>query len=277
MEEVCGAKFTSNRRLTKCFIAVTQQKMDRLDGFVKFGRRFESKLRFHSLWLCNQKHSQFIQVLQPPEIRIEDCDAADLSRNSSTREIEIEFTDSENEKKFDKLVTEKKIKSPFKRRLSNERLVENNGKDSQIDKRTKMDGSEESPKKRHRTDSSESSSTGSSFQNQCAETDPDVLERRQKQIDYGKNTIGYDNYIRTIPKWVSIEMSTARYLLSKITRDRRTKDCPKTPPKGLKYSRRAWEGLVKSWRKKLHTFDPRTPTDDKLAVKENQDWSEDES
>jgi histone RNA hairpin-binding protein len=38
-------------------------------------------------------------------------------------------------------------------------------------------------------------------------------------------------------------------------RDKRTRNHPKTPPRTIKYSRRAWEGLVKAWRKKLHTYD----------------------
>lgn len=132
-----------------------------------------------------------------PEIKIEDCDA-DNSQRSLMRDIlEIEFNDSENEKKFDKLVTEKKIKSPFKRRLSNEKLTES--KETPVDKKTNIEEGQSS-KKRFRTDSSGSSSTGSSFHNRELETDKEILERRQKQIDYGKNTQGYDNYILKVPK-----------------------------------------------------------------------------
>ncbi|XP_057669972.1 histone RNA hairpin-binding protein [Diorhabda carinulata] len=70
------------------------------------------------------------------------------------------------------------------------------------------------------------------------ETDPVVLSRRQKQIDYGKNTLGYDNYIQKVPK------------------RERGPDDPKTPNKYIQYSRRAWDGLIKQWRLQLHKYDP---------------------
>lgn len=83
------------------------------------------------------------------------------------------------------------------------------------------------------------------------ETDKEVLGRRAKQVEYGKNTLGYQRYLEMVPK------------------EKREKKHPKTPPKHLKYSRRAWDGLVKVWRQKLHFWDP--PKDGEEAPTEFPD------
>lgn len=41
-----------------------------------------------------------------------------------------------------------------------------------------------------------------------------------------------------------------------LSRMNRQKTDPRTPCKHLKYSRRAFDGMIKSWRKRLHQFDP---------------------
>lgn len=66
------------------------------------------------------------------------------------------------------------------------------------------------------------------------ETDEEVLNRREKQISYGKNTVSYDRYISIIPK------------------SSRTDRMPRTPNKMRKYSRRQWDGLVKKWKQDIH-------------------------
>lgn len=95
---------------------------------------------------------------------------------------------------------EEKIKSPFKRRLSGESDATTA---SEMDsKKTRLDEPKDL-RDRLRTESSSSGGSSNAVrQARDFEMDNAVLERRQKQVDYGKNTVGYENYLAQISKWV---------------------------------------------------------------------------
>lgn len=72
------------------------------------------------------------------------------------------------------------------------------------------------------------------------ETDPVVLARREKQIQYGKNTPAYQRYIKQVPRY------------------KRGIKMPQTPTKNLTYSRRQFDGLIKHWKLQIHKWDKST-------------------
>lgn len=165
------------------------------------------------------------------------------------REIGFEFLDGSNEEKFERLVKEEKLKTPFKRRHSQTPPTQSNenSRANSPNSSTSSSANEETNRRRnnqvksHKEEkrvrhNSYTSSTSSS--SSYHEADPAVLSRRQKQIDYGKNTAAYERYVEMVPS------------------ADRTREHPRTPNKFGKYSRRAFDGLVKIWRKQLHYYDP---------------------
>jgi hypothetical protein len=61
---------------------------------------------------------------------------------------------------------------------------------------------------------------------------------REKQIQYGYNTVGYQLYVASTPK------------------NKRSRDMPRTPDKNQQCSKRSWDGQVRKWRRALHQWDP---------------------
>ncbi|GAQ79607.1 hypothetical protein KFL_000340100 [Klebsormidium nitens] len=82
------------------------------------------------------------------------------------------------------------------------------------------------------------------------ETDAHRLAQRQKQIDFGKNTLGYERYLEVTPK------------------AKRQKGDPTTPRIHQVCSKRSWDGQIKKWRRFLHRYDP--PVDDEAEFAEEE-------
>jgi len=69
------------------------------------------------------------------------------------------------------------------------------------------------------------------------------LLTRQKQIDIGKNTPGYQSFSAVVPK------------------ERRSRGDPQTPNKHQVCSKRSWDGQIRKWRRMLHKYDPEVKAD----------------
>lgn len=85
------------------------------------------------------------------------------------------------------------------------------------------------------------------------ETDKHRLQQRQKQIDYGKNTIGYQKYIEAVPRDKRKKSKTGK------VRD------PATPDIYQKISKRGFDAQVKTWRRLLHVYDDTSAVDEPVA------------
>ena len=77
---------------------------------------------------------------------------------------------------------------------------------------------------------------------EALEEDPRRLAQRQKQIDIGKNSLGYQNYRATVDREA-----------------RHPKKHPATPDVHQVTSKRAFDGQVRKWRRMLHDWDPEGP------------------
>ena len=91
---------------------------------------------------------------------------------------------------------------------------------------------------------------GTFVSSKSEEDDPRRLEMRQKQIDFGYNTLGYARYVELVPK----------------TRRSRDKNKhPRTPDAKQVCSKRSFDGQVKKWRRLLHAWDPPVEEDEELV------------
>ena len=71
----------------------------------------------------------------------------------------------------------------------------------------------------------------------AVETDPRRIAQREKQVGFGKNTIGYTRYCELVP------------------RNERKPGDPQTPRANVKKSKRAFAGEITAWRRQLHEYD----------------------
>lgn len=84
------------------------------------------------------------------------------------------------------------------------------------------------------------------------EEDARRISQRQKQIDYGKNTIAYDRFSAILP------------------REKRVRGHPMTPIAKQKCSKRSFAGQVTSWKKKVYEFVAKLDLEEKAEKEEKE-------
>ena len=73
------------------------------------------------------------------------------------------------------------------------------------------------------------------------ETNQHRINVRQKQIDFGYNTLGYARYLELVPR---------------NTRGPNKNEHPRTPDPYQVCSKRSYDGQIRKWRRLLHAYDP---------------------
>lgn len=111
-------------------------------------------------------------------------------------------------------------------------------------------------------------------------TPEEKLVVRQRQIDLGKKTAGYQRYLTAVPRSVArarhrrtvacrrscARCSTCSAVVNCVRcRSQRTAAHPRTPNIHKVCSKRSFDGLVRKWRRLLHDYD--LPGDKKVALR----------
>lgn len=88
------------------------------------------------------------------------------------------------------------------------------------------------------------------------------IQQRRKTVAMGKNTLGYAEYTKQVPKQ---------------KRRTRSMETPSTPDHTLDIPTKRWQGMIKAWRKSLHNYDPADLVVDASFVTANSSISGDAS